>query len=428
MSMYKDLSELINAGVITQETARNIEEYYLNKKDSSTNRLFIVFGILGAILVGLGIILIIAHNWDELSRNTKSYLAFLPLIMGQVVCGYTLMKRPDSVAWRESSSVFLFFGVGATISLITQIYNIPGDLSAFMLTWMLLCLPLIYIMQSSITSLLYIIGITYYAGETCYWSHPASESYLYWLLLLLALPYYYHIHRIAPASNFVTFHNWFVPLSIVIALGTVAHEHDELMFIAYFSLFGLAYITGLNKIFEDQNPRNNGYLFIGAMGTIVLLLTLSFDWFWEDLRNLDFQFNEMIQSPEFITATLITLLGVIALFRHLKSNPVQKLKPLAFVFILFVPTFILGFSSTISAVLINLYILATGLLIIRNGAGQNHLGVLNFGLMIIAALVICRFFDTDLSFILRGIMFLSVGAGFFVANYLMIKKRKAHEN
>ncbi|MEM6542707.1 MAG: DUF2157 domain-containing protein, partial [Bacteroidota bacterium] len=62
------------------------------------------------------------------------------------------------------------------------------------------------------------------------------------------------------------------------------------------------------------------------------------------------------------------------------------------------------------------------------GAKQDHLGILNYGLLILTALVVCRFFDTDLSFVVRGIMFVSVGAGFFVANYLMLKKRKANES
>lgn len=128
MSILKDIPELIKAGVISQETADNIWEYYKTKKGPSTNRLFIVFGILGAMLAGLGIILIIAHNWDELSRGTKTFFAFLPLVIGQGTCGYVLIKKQDQVAWKESSTTFLFFAVGASISLVSQIYNIPGNL------------------------------------------------------------------------------------------------------------------------------------------------------------------------------------------------------------------------------------------------------------------------------------------------------------
>ena len=84
MSISKDIFELLEANVISEETAEKIREYYQIKKEDSTNKLFIVFGILGALLVGLGLILIIAHNWDELSRTTKIIFAFLPLIVGQV--------------------------------------------------------------------------------------------------------------------------------------------------------------------------------------------------------------------------------------------------------------------------------------------------------------------------------------------------------
>lgn len=427
MSVLKDLPELIKAEVITQETANRIQDYYKNKSSSSTNRLFIVFAILGAILVGLGIILIIAHNWDELSRSTKTLFAFLPLLIGQILCGFVLLKKQHSVAWRESGTVFLFFSIGACISLISQIYNIPGNLSSFLLTWMLLCLPLIYVMKSSISSLLYLIGITYYVAETNYWSYPSNESYLYWLLLLMALPHYYLLYKKKPESNFMVFHNWIIPLSLVISLGTVAKNTNELMFIAYFNLFGLLYLIGNLEFFTQQKSRNNGYRLLGSLGTIVLLLILSFDWFWEDLRRADFQFDEIISAPEFLASAITLILAGVLFYLQHKNKALRDVKPIAPIFILFIATFILGLTSPYSVVLINIYVLAIGILTIRDGAKQDHLGILNYGLLIITVLVICRFFDTDLSFVIRGILFVSVGAGFFAANYWMLKKRKVNE-
>ena len=425
-NMLKDLPELIKAGVITQETAQKIQDYYTNKSGSSANRLFIVFGILGAILIGLGIILIIAHNWDELSRAFKTSVAFLPLIMGQVLCGFVLLKKQHNTAWIESASAFLFFSVGASITLISQIFHIPGNLSAFLLTWMLLCLPLIYVMQTSIVSLLYLIGITYYAGETSYWSYPPSESYLYWLLLFMGLPYYYYLFRRKPESNFMIFHHWIVPLSVVVALGTVANKIHELMFIAYFSLFGMLYLIGEQDFFIRQKPRNNAYKILGALGSIALLLVLSFDWFWNDLRTLDLQFIEVITAPDFFAAAVTTLFSGILLYLQYNNKGWHNIKPLSLVFIMFIVTFILGLWTSIAVVLINLCVFAIGILTIREGAHQNHLGILNFGLLVITALVVCRFFDTDLSFVIRGILFVSVGAGFFAANIWMLKKRKAN--
>ena len=102
--MIKDINELVEAEIISQETADKILAFYQYKKDQSKNKLNIVFGILGALLVGLGIIMIVAHNWDDLSRGVKTCFAFLPLIIGQGFCAYALFKKPGNVTWREASS------------------------------------------------------------------------------------------------------------------------------------------------------------------------------------------------------------------------------------------------------------------------------------------------------------------------------------
>ncbi|MBC7747547.1 MAG: DUF2157 domain-containing protein [Methylotenera sp.] len=65
--IINELEELLHANVVTTEIAKNIREYFHQKKEESHNRLSSIFGILGAILVGLGIILVFAHNWDNLS-------------------------------------------------------------------------------------------------------------------------------------------------------------------------------------------------------------------------------------------------------------------------------------------------------------------------------------------------------------------------
>jgi hypothetical protein len=71
-----------------------------------------------------------------------------------------------------------------------------------------------------------------------------------------------------------------------------------------------------------------------------------------------------------------------------------------------------------------LLILLVAVHTIYDGAQQNHLGILNYGLVIISVLIGCRFFDTNFSFVIRGLLFIGIGAGFFIANYHMLQKRK----
>lgn len=427
MSIGKDISELLEAKVISQETGDRIREYYRNKPSGSPGRLLAVFGILGAILVGLGLILIIAHNWDEMSKAAKTFFAFLPLVTAQALCAYALLKKQGHRTWRESTAGLLFFSVGATISLISQIYHIPGDLAGFLLTWMLLVLPLSYIMKSGTASLLYVAGITYYAVEAGYWSYPATSPFLYWVLFLLALPYYYRLNQKMPRGNFTVFHHWFIPLSLTIVLGSFADEARDLMYIAYMSLFGLFYALGNSGLVATKNKKN-GYSFIGETGTIVLLLILSYDWFWLHLETRSLPFPGTLVTPEFIAASLFTLAAAGLLYQQRKRRTLQSLKISDFTFLLFIIFFLLGLAFAAPAIAgVNLLILFTGISYVRWGVKYDLTGSLNYGFLIITALIICRFFDTNISFILRGILFVSLGISFFLVNYWLLKKRKIHE-
>jgi len=424
--VIKALKELTESGVLSKEKAEEIRRYYKQGPNKSGQRLIIVFGVLGAILVGMGIILIIAHNWDDLSKSLKTFFAFLPLGIGQLICLFVIWKKRDSIAWREGTAAFLYFTVGASISLISQIYNIPGDLSSFMLTWMLLCLPLVYLMKSSITAMLVIIGITYFACETSYWSGPNKSSYEYWLVLIALLPQYYYLHKKKAKSNFLILLNWLIPLSIVICLGTLADKSEELMFIAYFGLFGQLYIIGGVSAYKDQPIRNNSFVILGSLGSIVLLLMLSFDWFWVDLQK---ETLNVLSAQEFYISIFVVLSAAAVLLFRIKKQGIISTQLMDYVFAIFPIIFIIGMHDVWTpTILINLLTLAVGLMTIKKGADRDHLGILNYGLLIITALVICRFFDTQISFVIRGLLFVGVGAGFFAANYMLIKKRKAHAN
>lgn len=424
MGIEKDIPELLKAGVITPETAEGIEQYYKSKNGSSQNKLFLTFGILGAILVGLGIILIIAHNWDELSRTTKTVFAFLPLVVAQVISAYVLLKRKQNKTWIESASTFLIFALSACLSLVGQIYHIPGNLAPFLLIWMLLILPVIYVMNSSMAAILYLCGITLYAVESGYNSAYDSNTFCYWLLLLALLPQYYILFKNHRQSNFLNIKNWLIPLSIAIALGTISFTAHSLLFVAYFSLFGLFYNIGNTATFKEKTLRNNPYKVIGEVGMLILLFITSFKEYWHEMQVDSLTAGNYFAAPEFWACFIITTFALLLFYRELRLKPLWEIAPLSPIFILFILVFALGYFTTISVILINLIILAVGVTTILQGAKKEHLGILNFGLSIITLWIIIRFLNTDLSFVIRGLILIIIGIGFFTANYLMLKKRR----
>ena len=417
--IQNDIKELVDKQVISQDVAISIENYYNSKRVDAPNRLFTVFAVLGSTLVGLGIILILAHNWDDFSRSIKTFFAFAPLIIGQLIVGYTILKK-KSATWKEASGVFLFFVVGASMALVSQIYNIPGNFSSYMLTWILLCAPLIYLLKSNALVILHIVFATNYACAFGYFDGN-DTPWLYLLLLAILVPHYYQLLKDKKAHNFTSIFNWLLPLSVIIVLGTFVNKSGEFGFLMYVILFGLFYNIGKLPFLDNQKLRRNGYLVLGSLGTIYMLMLTSFEWLWKDILKHDIVFN----SQEFYVSITLFLLVLGVLIYSYSKKTIQNFNLFQYVFILFTIIFFIGMSGNfISIVLINLLILALGIIAIKIGADKFHFGILNYGLLIITALIVCRFFDTNMSFVIRGLLFVSVGVGFFLTNYMMLKKQK----
>ena len=78
-----------------------------------------------------------------------------------------------------------------------------------------------------------------------------------------------------------------------------------------------------------------------------------------------------------------------------------------------------------AAILLNMYALGLGVELIARGLHANSTARTNFGLLVIAALAIARFFDSDFSFVTRAIGFIVIGVGFLLTNVILFKKRTA---
>lgn len=415
-----DIEELFTEQVISKVVASKIEAYYLSKKTESPNRLFTVFAVLGATSVGLGIILILAHNWDDFARPIKTSFAFLPLLIGQLFVGYSILKNKSSI-WKEASGVFLFFAVGSSMALVSQIYNIPGDLSSFLLAWILLCLPVIYLLKSNALAILHLVFTTYYAVEFGYFHGNIGTPWLYILLLVAVLPYYFNLLRYNLKTNTTSIFNWLLPLSVIIVLGTFVDKNRELGYLIYVLLFGLLYNLGMLPYFNNQKLRRNGYLVLGSAGTIFILLITSFEWMWNDVFKEAIIFN----SQELYISIIFFLCALAILVYGNFKKWFIGINLFQYVFVIFSLIFFIGLNnSTIPVILINLLLLILGIMAIKIGTDKLHFGILNYGLLIITIQIVCRFFDTNISFVLRGLLFVGVGIGFFFTNYMMMKKKK----
>ena len=429
MSLLKELPELVSANIISEDTAQQITAFYKRKQETSPNRQLLIFGILGAVLVGTGIMFIVANQWDQFSQFAKTTCAFLLLIIPQLFCVYVLLKRAGKVVWREIAALLLFFAVGANISLVSQIYHINGDMSTFLMTWMILTVPLIYLLDASVISLAYLFMSMIFGLAARNSGTFPKEEFLFWIFFILPLPRYYQLFRKIPANTLFILHHWMIPFVLTQTLFTLSHTAHMLMHPAYIYMFAIFYFIGHRPFFKNRPLLHNGYLLFGFAGTIISLLIMSFKAAWKDLSGAIYQFPNFIATPEYIGCLVLFILASILLYKQNYRKRRNEWNLMDGTYLLFLILFVLGiWFTSLSVILINLLLFVFGLAMLREGSKLSHLGILNLGMLIIALLVICRSFDSDLTFVVKGILFVLVGIGFFVANWVMIKKRNKNED
>ncbi|WNJ17634.1 DUF2157 domain-containing protein [Pontibacter sp. G13] len=425
MKIRIDTKDLIQAGILDQDTANQIEQYYHQRAPIGNNRLFTAFGILGGLLVGAGGILLIAHNWESLGRGVQTSFAFIPLLIAQLLSLYAIVRKPDLMGWREGAATALFCAVGSSIALVGQIYNLPGSMESYLLTWMLLCIPMVYVMRSSMLSLLCIGGAVYYGCIVGYEFDREQMTWGFWGMMAALLPYYLWQIRDRFNSNFTVFHHWFWALAVMIMIATIPPISGWTVAVYLFAV-GIFHLIGHLPIFEQTLIRSNAYRVVGSIGTWILLFIGCASEFWGPNHGWTHRWDAE-NIPVWLTIGALSLLWAGILYVIYRKQGVREIPILAATIIPSFLAYLFLLEVPFMHWIMSAMVLAVGIAYTLKGARENHLLTMNYGLVSIAILVGIRFFDDSLSFILKGLLFLGVGIGFFVANYRMIKTPKHHE-
>lgn len=140
-----DIRKIREAGFITEAQEHAIVEHF--KLDREGNRFLAIVGIIGAILVSAGIILLIASNWNDIARLLKLGVG-LALLLGTHAGGWALGRSGRHPVMAEvlhllGSGMFL-----ANIALVGQIYNLSSRPPNAILLWLAGVAPLAWILRS----------------------------------------------------------------------------------------------------------------------------------------------------------------------------------------------------------------------------------------------------------------------------------------
>jgi uncharacterized membrane protein len=427
--LYEELLTLVNQGVVSAETAERLYRHYGEKEQYSGRRWAVVlFGILGAALIGGGVILLLSHNWDQLSKPARTVLSFAPLMIAQVLAGFVLLRRSDSTAWRESVGAGWALAIGASIALVAQTYNISGDFGRFMLTWTLLGLAAVYLLQACLPAMLYLIGITVWTGHAR-WSH--AHPAWFWLLAALLLPYVWRLfckNRYQPRMALV---NGVFAVCLCIATGfTLEWNTPGLWILVYSAMLALLYSVGVRWFGDAPIFSRPPLQTVGGIGVIVLSLILTFEEPW--LGYMHSYGRDLSHSLAGSPSELAVWVGLPILATLLCCWCVRHGKAWHMIFgalpaVATLGQFLAGtHTGTLAAtVVFDVYLVALGVTTMIVGLRSERLSIVNIGMGILALLIITRFFDSELSFVARGLAFIAVGCAFLITNIVLTRRKGA---
>jgi uncharacterized membrane protein len=426
--LYQQLPSLIEKGVIEAETAEKIKQHFGEIDEAPNyNIAFLVAGILGAVLIGGGIILIFAYNWENLSRTWRTIFSFLPLIFAQAIYAYVFFKKRDANSWVEASSGFLMLMLASSIALISQTYHIAGSIEGFLFIWMLLSIPLLYLMNSSLVSIFYLIGIASYAVN-----QNGSESVYYWAFLLAFLPHFMINVRSDQPTIRGNLLGWSLILTFAFAyFGVIESDILEYSLVGTSLIISNFYLKG-ELSYQNDSFISRPFQTFAIVALFIMCMILGYHWEYEETTMQALVFGEKYESWAglinflFLAANVLGFAYLFYLYLKESKNPNYFI--LAFPFLIIIGLALTRYDLESAAiVLANVFLFGYGLFYIKTGIQKQRMALVNVGMLFISAIIIARFFDTDWSFVVKGIAFVVLGIGFLSVNLLLSRKLKALE-
>lgn len=438
--LLAEIDTWLTEGLLSPAAALQLKSRYARIRQDQRPIGLIILGALGALLVGLGIISLLAANWGDLSRDTRVVISFLPLILSYTAALYGVLKTNRTLAFCEPLGIFWGLSIGAGIALISQTYHLPGEMSTFLMTWMLLLVPVIYLTRSLGCVAGYYIGLLAWSSIIQY---EAGVSLYFWPVSALILPVVISAKRENPTGMRGIVMFWSLLISTIIALGvTLDKSLPGLWIIIYVAFFTVLLLAGMRESSEEDEIWTKPLSLCGAGGLAVVLYLLCYKWPWDDVGPSYYRdgYGYHLWASAVYDFALVALLLAGALFlllgwsRQRKGqSTLSQAATLGWIVAPIVMTAFYGIASyaldgkQLCSSLTSVYVIILSLLTLADGIGQRALWMVNCGVLLFLAVVLGKFFNEDFSFTTKGIVFIVCGLLFFMVNTIFARKLKQEE-
>lgn len=385
-----------------------------------------MFGALGAVVLGLGVILLFAYNWAAMSRGLKFALILTALCGSHGAALWFWMRQPSARALAETLSVVGTMMFGAGIWLVAQMYHIDEHFPTGFLLWGAGAFGLAWTLRSIPQAIIAAVVLTIWGcSEFVGFDSPVGwagigllsgllplawerRSRVLWGLLLLSGP------ALIVASAVKTFDLpglvWLGGLSWAVFYLGLARVIDRpsappgfaaaaeiLGYTGFlFCTFVLSFAEGARAYLRMEGDE--GGLFTMASGFAGASGVAAFgSWLWVAIR----LHRRALRRLEFLAWIPVLTLGV-AWLCFLLARDQHRVEV---------------------AVIFNVAALALAIGWIQQGCRDGRLRPVTLGVVVAGVFLFARYFDLFESLAARGLVFVVFGSGLIAAGFAVRRSR-----
>jgi len=375
----------------------------------------------GAILIGLGVILLFAYNWEAMSRALKLTVIFGAMLL---IHGSAVLALERNRLLAEGLFAIGSMLMGAGIFLVGQIYHLNSHYPDALLLWSLGVLALAWALQSRIQVwMALILVLVWHLSEVLDFRLPNAWVFL---PLGLLLPLVWRLGSPMLARFYST-------VLLVALAGSIATSGEELLLPVLLSAALLLvslpeWTKALDRLSDNRLAEA---LAAPGLAVLVLLLMVSsienftLEWMRKSMQGL-------LSTPAFWISMILSQASVLLLLLR-RHRPGGVLWLAEGIWLLVVApqwaASLVGSERMIvlwggQALLVNLLTLGLSLWMMISGAREVKRRRLVWGALLFAVLVVMRYLDLFDSLVARGLVFLAVGIGLFALSHWYRRNRR----
>ncbi len=413
----------------------------------SKGQIVTTIAILGTLLVGLGVILFIASNWQQIGPWPKVLMVFAALFGTYFASDYLQYKKDRP----RLARALAFLGtllMGGAIVLIAQIFNIVAENNNTLLYWALLILPIVYGLELKMglalaTVLVFIWQFAKSAGGIDIFNFFDSSAHTvnYWYPLLLGgimvpLAYRLRATKVQPL-NAIGLWLWLILASYFWAENSIRpgdgnynydHGIPGLLVITTM-LYGVAIfcLGRLHQMYEKWKGMEAGYTILGFFMVFFPSFLLSFAELGDEILDSNVPPVSAIgwQSATALAVLVVSALVSMWLYRVTESTKRLYLGGNAAVGAVLALVFaILFFPTTFYVVLFNVLVFIESLGLMWYGYESRDKGYINLGLAFFLLMILVKYFQWGYDLFDRSLFFIGGGLVLIGLSYYGEKQRR----